>query len=162
MREGFSTHERNSPDESMRQACARQATPCSFTSWLHPANPRPLLGRYCKLYGGFPDVDKKQDEILKLSLQKRRVCGRSPGCFGYGLPAGCCTNHSEKGFQISLLQSFPTRRAEEFTVCQAWSSAPHAVHGETCFPLVLYLLLTETLRDVEDLGLHPHSRSVRT
>lgn len=114
MGEGFSIHERNLPDESIRQAGAQQAMLYSLTSRLYPANPRPLLSRYCQLYGGFPDVDKKQDGILKSSLQKRWVCGQSPEQrlgetrFGSRLPVGLHTNHLEKGFWISVLQSFTT------------------------------------------------------
>lgn len=88
--------------------------PYCFASWLHPANPRPLLSRYCQLYSGFPDVDKKQDGILKLSLQKRWVCGQSPERrlgelrFGSRLPVGHYTSHLEKGFLILVLQSCAT------------------------------------------------------
>lgn len=59
-------------------------------------------------------MDKKQDGILKLSLQKRWVCGQSPERrlgeprFGSRLSVGLYTNHLEKGFRISVLQSFAT------------------------------------------------------
>lgn len=90
------------------------------------------MSRYCQLYGGFPDVDKKQDGILKSSLQKRWVCGRSPEQrlreprFGSGLPVGCYTNHLEKGFWISVPQSFGTVLGSKFPACR--------VHQQTWGP----------------------------
>lgn len=54
-------------------------------------------------------MDKNQHGILKLSLQKRWVCGQSPEQrlwgprFGSRLPVGLYATHLEKGFLISML-----------------------------------------------------------
>lgn len=110
------------------QAGAQQAMLYSLTSRLYPANPRPLLSRYCQLYGGFPDVDKKQDGILKLSLQKRWVCGQSPEQslgetrFGSRLPVGLYANLRERllDFSAAILYYNAERRSSLHARHETW------------------------------------------